>query len=366
MRISVRNLRKKFTSGRRDKVNAIDDVSLDVNDGEFLVILGPSGSGKTTLLRCIAGLERPDSGEITIGDMMVFSAERKVSVPAERRGMSMVFQSYGLWPHMSVYQNVAYPLRTAGVSKSAASARVHRALSLVGCDALSERYPSQLSGGQQQRVAVARAVVNDSHTVLFDEPLSSVDALVREELRRELSALQRELGFSAIYITHDQTEATVLGDRVAVLSQGSVLQIASPRELYSRPASRYIAHFLGAPNQYEGTVEAVDGAALRVASELGSVVAATGNSTFAVGDRVTLICRPEHLVISSDEPMGAENAWKGTVESEHFLGICTEYVVRVNSTPILVRSMSQPPLSHGDMAWLRIHRGSVALVPGHD
>lgn len=366
MRISVRNLRKKFASGRRDTVNAIDDVSLDVGDGEFLVILGPSGSGKTTLLRCIAGLERPDSGEITIGDTVVFSAERNTFLPAERRGMSMVFQSYGLWPHMSVYQNVAYPLRTSGVSKSAASPRVHRALSLVGCDALSERYPSQLSGGQQQRVAVARAIVNDSHTVLFDEPLSSVDALVREELRHELSSLQRTLGFTAIYITHDQTEATVLGDRVAVLSQGSVLQVAPPRELYSQPNSRYIAQFLGAPNQYAGTVEAVDGTAVRIASELGSVAATVRGTQFADGDRVTLIFRPEHVVISSDEPAGAENAWKGTVEGEHFLGICTEYRVRVNDEPILVRSMSQPPLRPGDAAWLRIQRESVALVPSHD
>jgi len=362
MKVSIRNLSKRFTSGRRTTAHAIDDVSLEVEDAEFLVILGPSGSGKTTLLRCIAGLERPDSGEISIGDRTVFSHARRIFVPAERRGVSMVFQNYGLWPHMSVHQNVAYPLRTAGVPKSATGDRVRRALELVGCGGLSERYPSQLSGGQQQRVAVARAVVNDSHTVLFDEPLSSVDALVREELRRELAALQRELGFSAIYITHDQSEAAALGDRVAVLSQGAVLQVAPPRELYAKPTSGYLAQFLGAPNQYAGTVEQADGARLVTSSVLGRIVSEADGASFAAGDEVTLICRPERLTITATEPSTTENVCAATVESENFLGICTEYIVRVNDVRVLVRSMNYPPLAAGQQAWLSIGSGSVALV----
>jgi iron(III) transport system ATP-binding protein len=363
VRVVVRGLHKTFRSGRGHAVKAVDDLSIEVDDRELLVILGPSGSGKTTLLRCIAGLERADSGEITVDGRLVYSSERNVWVPPERRGISMVFQSYALWPHLTTFDNVAYPLRARRASAGVIRERVASALKLVGCAGLESRHPSELSGGQQQRVAVARAVVGGSRVVLFDEPLSSVDARVREELRHELVTLQEELGFSAVYITHDQTEAMAIGHRVAVLADGRIEQIAPPRELYDEPASSYVAEFVGVSNRFDGVVESTEGQRITVRTEIGPMISARAAAGFAPGARTTLVFRPEHcrIALAAGAPQDL-NAWQVTVADSLFLGYWTEYRVRVGASTLLVRTSDRVPMENGSTAWLTVDPLSVLAV----
>ncbi len=363
MRIVVRDLCKTFRDGRGQVVRAVDHLSLEVDDGELLVILGPSGSGKTTLLRCIAGLERADSGEITVDGRVVYSSERTAWVPPEQRGISMVFQTYALWPHMTAFENVAYPLRTKGAPARAIQERVATALELVGCGSLEGRHPSELSGGQQQRVAIARAIVGGSRVVLFDEPLSSVDARVREELRSELVTLQGELGFSSVYITHDQTEAMVIGHRVAVLSDGRIAQIAPPRELYGFPVSADVAEFMGATNQFPGTVVSRDDQSWRVRTEFGQFVAARTPRDPEEAATVNLIVRPEDfrlLRAAPGEP--AANSWECSVQRSMFLGFCTEYVLRVNGQVVTARCAEKAVVADGAAAWLTVAPSDVCVV----
>jgi iron(III) transport system ATP-binding protein len=362
VRISVRGLRKTFRPERGQDVTAVDRISIDVEDGEFLVILGPSGSGKTTLLRCIAGLERADEGEIEVDGQLVYSSTKRVWVPPERRRISMVFQSYALWPHMNVFENVAYPLRTKGVAAGKVRDRVQAALDLVGCGSLGRRHPGQLSGGQQQRVAVARAIVDDSRVVLFDEPLSSVDARVRDELRRELVALQRELGFSSVYITHDQTEAIVLAHRVAILANGNILQVATPRDLYTKPNSEYVAEFMGAANRFDGKVEATDDRGTVVRGPFGGVVASGDQEVFRIGDRVTVIFRPEYARLAITQQPENINSWPCHVERALFMGFCTEYVLKVQDGIILLRTMERQVFAEGTSGWITVDPDDVRLV----
>jgi len=224
--VDIAGVSKSFRS-RHSTVTALGDVSMLVQEGEFVVLLGPSGCGKTTLLRSVAGLEKPDRGRIEIAGRTVFDSAQKIAVPPENRGLSMVFQSYALWPHMTVFDNIAYPLRNR--KRPDVKGHVGRALEMVRCGELASRYPGQLSGGQQQRVALARALASGDQLILFDEPLSNVDAKVREAVRFELLNLQRELGFSALYVTHDQSEATALAHKIVVMRQGAVAQIGTPR-----------------------------------------------------------------------------------------------------------------------------------------
>jgi len=335
-RIRVSNLVKRFHT-KSGTVTALDNVSLTVKSNEKVVLLGPSGCGKTTLLRCVAGLEEPDEGEIEINGHVVFSSARRISVPPEHRGISMVFQSYALWPHLSVRDNVAYPLVNRKVPKSEIGPRVEQALKLVGCEALLQRFPSQLSGGQQQRVSLARAIVSHEGVVLFDEPLSNVDAKVREQLRVELVAMQRRLGFSALYVTHDQTEATAVGHRIAVMDVGKVAQIGRPREVYESPCSRYVAHFVGATNEFPGdVVETVDGL-VTIDTPIGRIQAQAARE-FPSGARVTVMVRPEHLRFAHSSSTSEGNRLSGVLESAMFLGLYNEYLVSFGEHRLLVRS----------------------------
>lgn len=364
MRIKVENLTKVFKPLRAEAVRAVDGVSIDVGDSEFLVILGPSGSGKTTLLRCIAGLERADEGEIFIDGKLVFSAAKGVWVPPERRGVNMVFQSYALWPHMTVADNVAYPLKTRRVRGAQLHAEVERVLTLVGCGGLGRRYPSQLSGGQQQRVAVARAIVGGNKVVLFDEPLSAVDARVRDELRRELVNVQRELEFASVYITHDQTEASMMGHRVAVMSDGKIRRVAPPREIYEDPNSLFVAEFMGATNRFRpvnGAHRSAEEGHVRLALDFGEIEAITGLDLDAHSG-VVAIFRPERCRISIERPSEG-NVWECVVEESNFLGFCTEYQVRVKDSLVIVRSMARNVLGEGTRAWLAIDPADVHIVP---
>lgn len=247
--LQIDRLAKTFrTDG--DTVHAVNDVTLTVETGEFLVLLGPSGCGKTTLLRCIAGLESADAGRISFADDVVFDDAQAIDRPPNKRNIGMVFQSYALWPHKTVRKNIAYPLSVRGMRRELKEEQwVEQVADLVDCGHLLDRYPGQLSGGQQQRIALARGLVARPDVVLFDEPLSNLDALLRSQVRNELHALHNQLKFTGVYVTHDQSEALALGDRMAIMRAGAVEQIGTPHEVYEHPASEYAAHFVGFANR---------------------------------------------------------------------------------------------------------------------
>ncbi len=364
--VRVRGLIKHFVREDKTVVPAIDNVDLDVLPGEFVVLLGPSGCGKTTLLRSIAGLERPETGTIRIKDRPVFDSSAGLVIPPERRSISMIFQSYALWPHMTAFDNVAYPLQSRGVEKSAIPSRVRNALKLVGIAELEQQYAAQMSGGQQQRVALARAIVSNDDLVLFDEPLSNVDAKVREQLRIELLEMQRKLGFSALYVTHDQTEAMALAHRVAILRRGKIVQIDTPRNVYERPSSRYVARFVGSTNELSGTVvsAASEDAIVRVSTELGEVSALAG-SAFRSGDQVAVLIRPERCQLSVDEPT-APMKWEGVVETALFLGSHTEHVVRIAGRSFIASGVGSALWESGMRVWLSVDARDARAVPMDD
>src|SRR5438874_3555328 len=287
--LEVRNLAKSFSAGKREargRVLAVDDVSFDVAAGELFTLLGPSGCGKTTTLRSIAGLEVPDDGEISVAGRVFFSSSTRIQLPANERGLGMVFQSYAIWPHMNVQKNVAFPLevlpRKKRPSRSEIRQRVERALAVVKLDHLASRQATDLSGGQQQRLALARALVMEPPLLLLDEPLSNLDAKLRENMRFELKRLQRELGITGVYVTHDQVEALAMSNRVAVMREGKLEQVGHPRDVYERPQSRFVADFIGTSNFIDGVVEAVEGGQFRIKTDDG-VLHVAADSRFAVG-----------------------------------------------------------------------------------
>jgi iron(III) transport system ATP-binding protein len=363
--VRVRDLVKRFRRADGSVVNAIDHVSFDVLPGQMVVLVGPSGCGKTTLLRSIAGLEHPDQGRIEIHGVSYFSSTDRVNVPPERRKVSMVFQNYALWPHMTAFQNVAYPLRSNRrdrLGRKEVAAKVHQILSLVGIPDLAEQHPHQMSGGQRQRVALARALVAGSDLVLFDEPLSNVDAKVRTKLRLELLSMQRELKFSAVFVTHDQVEAMELAHTIAVMGSGQVQQFGSPQQIYDEPRSRYVANFIGTTNEVVGLVSSVSGNEVRVDSPLGEVVGTLGVDRLDVGDEVTAVWRPERTTLSNSEPPGA-NRWQGTIRTSMFLGSHTEYAVEVADDLFRVWHPEAVLRDEGATRWVSVDPSNVRVLP---
>lgn len=331
--IKISNLEKSFLRQNGEQITPVNGISLDVAPGEFVVLLGPSGCGKTTLLRCIAGLEEPDRGQIALAGETVYSDETNRVQPPEKRSASVVFQSYALWPHMTVFKNVAYPLRKQKLDTATIESKVRAVLEMVGVRALEKQYPGHLSGGQQQRVALARALVADSSVVLFDEPLSNVDAKVRDQLRLELLAMQRDLGFAALYVTHDQVEAMELGHRIAVLRDGQIEHLGPPSEIYQRPASRYVANFIGRANEIDGRVVSVDGEDARLSTEIGDVV---GRSAvpLSVGEAAVAILRPEDLDIRDNLPADSQISWPARVTEVVFGGAQARIELDIEGTKL--------------------------------
>lgn len=329
--VSVRNLVKQFRRETGTIMTAVDNVSIDVQNGEFVVLLGPSGCGKTTLLRMLAGLELPNDGSITIRGQVAYDGAKNINVPTERRAISMIFQSYALWPHMTVAQNIAYPLKHAAtkMSKADMADAVDRVLELVRIPDLANQYPGQMSGGQQQRVALARALVSNGDLILFDEPLSNVDAQVRERLRFELLEMQRDIGFAAVYVTHDQEEAMGLAHRIAVMGEGQIKQLASPRDTYENPSSRYVAKFIGVSNEIPGEVVVVDkGGLATLSTSMGTFSGRVTGGELKVGASATLVWRPEHATASVEEPTSPVNKFRATVENALFAGDHVEVLLR--------------------------------------
>ena len=362
--LEVSNLQKRFRRAGGTVVKAVDELSLRVDPGEFVVLLGPSGCGKTTLLRSVAGLEHPDAGKVSIGGQTVFDSERGINAGPEHRNFSMVFQSYALWPHMSVFNNVAYPLRNQRprLARSEIRERVTLALQQVGIPELADQYPNQISGGQQQRVALARAVVKGDDLVLFDEPLSNVDAKVRDQLRYELLAMQDRLGFAALYVTHDQAEALQLADRVAVLGEGSIRHLGPPGEVYSRPASPYVANFVGTANTLQGRVVSSDASEVVVETTLGQIVGAPPRTAdLAEGDDVMVMWRPERTTTSSQAQ--ATNSWPAALVRSSFMGSYIEDLYQAEELSLLVwRSEGSGSAPDGDTQWLTVDPADIRVL----
>ncbi len=317
--LQISDLRKVFPTGKP----AVDGVSFTVAAGEIVVLLGPSGCGKTTTLRCVAGLEHPTGGEISLGGDLVSAPGKGVLVPPRLRNVGMVFQSYAVWPHMTVRQNVAYPLRTRKMSRPAMEAAVAGALELVDLAAYADRPVTQLSGGQMQRVALARSMVYAPRLLLLDEPLSNLDAQLRLRLRDDLRRIIKKAGLTALYVTHDQAEAVVLGDRIGVMQGGKLRQLASPEAIYNRPADLFVAEFTGATNLIRGTLRRREGDYGEIEAPNGQVVRAWMPDSGVVGGAVTLALRPENVRLGVAE--GEANRFQAVVRDMRYQGTQTIY-----------------------------------------
>jgi len=350
-------------SKRYGPVPAVSDLSLEVARGEALTLLGPSGCGKTTTLRMIAGLETPDEGSISFDGVPVVSVAERINLPPERRNIGMVFQSYAIWPHMTVAQNVAFPLKVRRVPAAELRERVGTALAMIGLAGLEDRPATRLSGGQQQRVALARALIHEPGLVLLDEPLSNLDVKLREQMRVELKLLQRRLGLTLIYVTHDQTEALSLSDRIAVMNRGRVEQIGSPRALYENPETQFVRDFLGKSVTLSGRVRAVAGGivAVELAYGDGPVIQCKAPAfALAPGAAVELSVRPEFVRLAQPHEQGTLD---GVVEAVLYQGERAECEVRLGGESILVFVAAAHAIAPGDRIALALAPEAAQLWP---
>jgi iron(III) transport system ATP-binding protein len=373
--IEVEDLRIQYGA-----VVAVRGVSFAVQPGEQLTLLGPSGCGKTTTLRALAGLERPSAGTIRVGGQVVYSSAQGIDIPAEKRGLSMVFQSYAIWPHMTVFDNVAYGLRVRKRPRAEVATRVAEALDLVQMGAFAARRASQLSGGQQQRVALARACAFSPQVLLFDEPLSNLDAKLRADMRIELRELQHRLGVTSVYVTHDLEEALAMSDRIVVMRDGVIEQAGTPTEIYARPRNAFVADFVGSSNLVRGRLRpdlARDGL---IALETSSGEIVFGNSCGrAPGAEPTLSIRTVHLQFSAERPQGPVpggqvpggeipggeiNMWPVRVHRCVFQGDFTQIHVAWGERDLVIRSAALEPIAEGQSAWIWADPARCVLLEG--
>ncbi|HEY8368112.1 MAG TPA: ABC transporter ATP-binding protein [Thermodesulfobacteriota bacterium] len=357
MTLVVERLAKRFGS-----VAALGGVSFEVAPGELLCLLGPSGCGKTTTLRCVAGLEAPEEGSIRLGDQLLADGSRGVLVPPYRRRFGMVFQSYAVWPHLTVLDNVRYPLRFGPkLSRDAMTARAREALALVRLAGFEDRYPHQLSGGQQQRVALARALAMEPAALLFDEPLSNLDAKLREEMRAELADLRSRLRVPALYVTHDQAEAMALATRIAVMHEGRIRQIGTPETIYREPADEFVATFLGSANLLPGVAE-TDAAAGRVQVRTAvGTLAARASGAVGRGARVVVAIRPEQIAVHRQAPADGA-AIPAEVVKVSFLGAFTDLTLDAGGTTLAVQTRGAVAARPGERVYLLPEPSACTVV----
>ncbi|MDQ6618930.1 MAG: ABC transporter ATP-binding protein [Pseudomonadota bacterium] len=367
--LSVKGLFTEYPNNKGQIVKAAQNVTFDVPEGKLFTLLGPSGCGKTTTLRSIAGLEHPVKGEITVNGEPVYSQSRGIFIAPNRRNFGMVFQSYAIWPHMSVFKNAAFPLEVGKqrYSKKELDEKVTRVLHAVDLDKFADREATKLSGGQQQRLALARALVMEPKLLLLDEPLSNLDAKLRERMRFELKRLQRELKLTTIYVTHDQSEALALSHEIAVMSEGQIIQVGSPRDIYERPRNKFVADFVGSTNFVHGSVLAVEEGTgrYRVTTEIGELLASSAE-TLRPNDAIVLSVRPEDVELS-DEPWRERlpdcNYAEGMVEQKIFLGEFLDFQVKVRDRLLLARSHPSLRKPIGEMIYVRINaRKCIAIA----
>jgi iron(III) transport system ATP-binding protein len=341
--IEIKNLVKRYK-----KVVAVNNIDLDVKEGEMLTLLGPSGCGKTTTLRCVAGLEIPEEGDIIIDGKPMLS---EGFIHASKRGIGMVFQNYAVWPHMRVFNNVAYGLKLKKLSRKEIQERALKALELVGLGGLGARYPSQLSGGQQQRVALARALVGNPKVLLLDEPLSNLDAKLREKMRFEIKSLVKRMGITSVYVTHDQAEAMVISDRIAVMDSGDIVQIGTAQEIYQKPASKFVADFIGTMNFISGEIvqapRDIDGVYVRTPFSDKMLCATDGVTEAKPGQKVFVSIRPEDVEVFAELPQQRENLFKGVIAHKAYLGNFLYFFVDVNGTRVQAQVPHDLPQDEG-------------------
>jgi iron(III) transport system ATP-binding protein len=360
MDIQITGLRKHYASEGRI-IKALDDIDLTIPANRIYTLLGPSGCGKTTLLRSIVGLETPDCGEIRIGGEVVYSSEKKIAVPTEKRGLGMVFQTYAIWPHMNVFDNVAYPLQNRKVSGDEIRQRVRETLALVQLEGFENRPATKLSGGQQQRVALARALVAKPKVILFDEPLSNLDAKLREETRKELKSFLNELQITAVYVTHDRVEALALSDTIAVMRSGKIIETGSPKKIYFDAESEFVADFIGRANLIKAVVREQLATTTVVESDIGRLECRKGD--FPVGTAVTLCLRPEFIHLAGGSRAGT-NVVMGKIASMVFVGDAFEGEIRVDEQLLLARMEPETELSEGDEVGFQVSPEHCLLVAG--
>ena len=361
MEITIKGLRKYYSSEGKI-IKALDDVDVHIPPNTIYTLLGPSGCGKTTLLRCIVGLETPDAGEIRIGDEIVWSSEKNIYLPTEKRKLGMVFQTYAIWPHMDVFNNVAYPLQVQKLPKQEIRERVAKTLAFVQLEGFEKRPATKLSGGQQQRVALARALVAEPKVILFDEPLSNLDAKLREETRKELKEFLTELKITAIYVTHDRLEALALSDTIAVMRSGKIVETGTPRQIYFGASSSFVADFIGRSNLVPGTVIKGNDNETLVESKIGKI--SCKKTGFAPGTEVTLCLRPEFIhpkKASAIPPGGLSdddrlliNLVQGKLETMLFIGDAYEGEIRSGDTLLMAQFDPDTEIKEGDEVAFRV------------
>ncbi|HEX9455908.1 MAG TPA: ABC transporter ATP-binding protein [Candidatus Binatia bacterium] len=354
------------------QVAAVNRIDLEIAEGEFFTLLGSSGCGKTTTLRMVGGLEKPDSGEIYLGEQCLVAPEKNLFIKPEKRDMGMVFQSYALWPHMTVYENVAYPLKLRGIKGADARKKVADVLNLVGLGGLEERPAPALSGGQQQRVALARALVFSPKVLLLDEPLSNLDAQLREDMRHELKALQQRVGVTVIFVTHDQIEALSLSDRIAIMKFGVLEQVGTPEQVYYQPATPFVRDFLGKTFLLPGKVTGISDQEVNVevqgvgasALTLGrNNVIASANGAPTVGQAAMIAIRPEKITLTERLNEGQANVVEGTLQASQFLGDRYEYTVTLGAETRVIVSPEARQLKPGGKVFLELKPEGMTLWP---
>jgi len=340
--VELRGLTKRFAS-----FIAVDDVSLKIDHGHLVCLLGPSGCGKTTTLRLIAGFLEPSDGEIRVGERLVSSKAQ--TLPPEQRSMSMIFQSYALWPHMTVAENIVYGLRIRKMDRDTIAKKLAAILATTKLEPLAQRYPSELSGGQQQRVALARALIVEPETLLLDEPLSNLDANLREEMRFEIRRLHDEYRYTTVYVTHDQSEAMTTADLIAVMNSGRIDQLGTPEDIYARPESEFVARFIGASNVIKGT--ALDGNHVSLAGATFQVIGAK----LTAGESVPVAIRQHDVQLSIQPPASPENAIKAIVTRQVYLGAGRDYMVELaDGTTLRVTTPTEIAVPKGSEVWLKL------------
>ena len=358
---------EKYFGEDRERVHVLKGVTLEIPEGSLYTLLGPSGCGKTTTLRCVAGLERPDGGKISIDGKPVFASGERVYIPTNKRPIGMVFQSYAIWPHMTVFENVAYPLAIQRRAKSEIKKRVEDVLKIVGLHGLEDRPAPKLSGGQQQRVAFARALVNEPKVLLLDEPLSNLDAKLRVQMRFEIKALQRRINITTIFVTHDKSEALAISDQIAVMHGGKLIEVGTPHQLYSRPKRKFTATFLGLTNLIEGKVLDLGGDAKpgRMETKRGtlSFIPASG---LAKGQPAVLSIRPEHIPVHKEKPQGLDNVVEGTVKEAIFMGDAYHCQIAVGDILLAVHTHPFLNMSPGEKVYLYLDPQSCNGLPAED
>ncbi|UCF89465.1 MAG: ABC transporter ATP-binding protein, partial [bacterium] len=361
MEIHIEGLtRDYYSEGKR--IRALDNVTLTIPANRIFTLLGPSGCGKTTLLRCIVGLETPDAGEITIGDELVWSREKGVFVPPEDRGLGMVFQTYAIWPHMTVFDNVGYPLQNRKVPRGEIADRVSKVLEFVQLEGFERRPATKLSGGQQQRVALARALVAEPKVILFDEPLSNLDAKLREETRKELRTFLTELQITAVYVTHDRVEALALSDHIAVMRAGAIIEVGSPRKIYFNSDHRFVADFIGRANLITGTVSSLENGHAVIETAIGPVVGLNAQN-IQPGSEAVLCVRPEFMHLAATDETGSRNVFKGRMETLVFVGEAYEGDIRIGETLLTTTIPPTVDITAGDDLFISFDPDHCFLLP---